>query len=45
MTFEEAEELLKATAEARYLRYLSSHPDWNAAVRELADKAGLEVSN
>ncbi len=37
-------EMLKAVTEARYIRYLSSHPDWTAAVREVAEKAGLDVS-
>ncbi len=37
--------LLLATTEARYLRYGSSHPDWTKAVREVAERAGLEVSN
>ncbi len=37
-------EMLKAVTEARYIRYGSSHPDWTAAVREVAEKARLEVS-
>ncbi len=35
-------EMLKAVTEARYSRYQSSHSDWTAAVREVAEKAGLE---
>ncbi len=38
-------ELLKAVAKARYIRYQSSRPDWTEAVREVAEKAGLEVPN
>ena len=36
-------EMLKAVTEARYIRYGSSHPDWTAAVREVAKRAGLDV--
>ncbi len=36
-------EMLKAVTEARYIRYHSSHPDWTAAVREVAEKAGFDV--
>lgn len=37
-------EMLKAVTFARYQRYLSSHPDWTAAVREVAEKAGFELT-
>ncbi len=36
-------EMLKAVTEARYIRYGSSHPDWTAAVREVAEKAGFDL--
>ncbi len=36
-------EMLKAVTEARYIRYGSSHPDWTAAVREVAARTGLDV--
>ena len=36
-------EMLKAVAVARYQRYLSSHPDWTAAVVEVGEKAGFDM--
>ena len=36
-------EMLKTVTKARYIRYQGSHPDWTAAVREVAGKAGFDV--
>jgi len=36
-------EMLKAVARAKQLRYLSSHPDWNEAVRQVAEDTGFDM--